>query len=166
MYVVSVAGDVPYVRIAERAGVDRSVITRWAKGSRPDVDFAIAFARAMERPPLEALVAAGFITADEAALREVPAALGSFSSTMLAEELVTRLRELETNRDSDIGPVVAHVNLTGSTPVSGRSDAAERADLPDLPRNVQVRRKGDAALAAERGEDQGDESDDSGGATR
>lgn len=56
---------------AHKAGFDQSTFTRWKKGARPDPDFVLKFARAFHLNVLEALVKAGFITDDEAKLRQV-----------------------------------------------------------------------------------------------
>lgn len=74
-----------------KAGFDSSAFTRWKKGARPDVDFVVRFARAYERPVVEAIAAAGFITDAEAGLREVQVGLHKLSDLELARELLSRV---------------------------------------------------------------------------
>ena len=65
-YVERVSDNAPRVQIAKLVGLTPSAISRWASGANPDPDKAAALARAYERPVLEAFVAAGFLTEDEA----------------------------------------------------------------------------------------------------
>lgn len=51
---------------AKKAGISASNFTRWKQGARADPDFVVKIARAYNADVLEALVAADFITADEA----------------------------------------------------------------------------------------------------
>jgi hypothetical protein len=66
-YVESVAGADTLSEIARRAGISSTTIPRWRRTTQPvDAGDAVAFARAYGRSPLEALVVAGYLTADEA----------------------------------------------------------------------------------------------------
>jgi transcriptional regulator with XRE-family HTH domain len=91
-YVQRVAGPVQNTQIADRVGIDKSAITRWSRGNRPEADFAVRFARGYGRPPAEALAAAGYMSTDEAGLHEVPATLEALTSEQLAAELLERIR--------------------------------------------------------------------------
>ncbi|WP_121001947.1 helix-turn-helix domain-containing protein [Saccharothrix australiensis] len=78
--------------LARGARVDRSRLTDWKRGGKASVDSARAVAALFGVSPLEAMVAAGVISREEAALREVrpdPALLGDEE---LVEELRRRLR--------------------------------------------------------------------------
>jgi len=90
-YVQSITGDVAHTQIADTAGFDKSVLTRWKQGSRPAVEFAVSFARAYKRPPVEALAAAGYITEAEANVREVKVRVDEIGTVELAEELLARV---------------------------------------------------------------------------
>jgi hypothetical protein len=68
-YVDRVIGDTGQAEAAKMAGVDQSCISRWRSGKlqrAPDARAVVAFARAFGRPAVEALAAAGYITAAEA----------------------------------------------------------------------------------------------------
>ncbi|MBQ1444113.1 MAG: helix-turn-helix transcriptional regulator [Renibacterium sp.] len=53
--------------IAQAAGVDQATVSRWQRsGVPPRPENVAAFARAYRRPVLEAFVAAGFLSNDEA----------------------------------------------------------------------------------------------------
>lgn len=86
--------------VAARIGQSESTISRWKNGTVvPEPRQAVQFARAYERNPLEALIAAGYLTAEEAASPiEVPRALqlSEFSDLELAQEMV---RRVEHDRD-------------------------------------------------------------------
>lgn len=54
-------------QIAEVSGVDQSTISRWKREGASRPENIIKFARAFRRPPVEALIAAGYLTENEAA---------------------------------------------------------------------------------------------------
>lgn len=90
-YVLQVAPGEGQAEIARRVGVDRSAITRWRNGAGADARFAIKFARAYGRPPVEALVAAGLLEPEEADVTTVRAHAGDLSNRELIAELDRRL---------------------------------------------------------------------------
>lgn len=98
-YVIKVAGESSQLSIATKAGINPSNITRWKNGCRPAADIAVAFARAYRRPVLEALVASGYITEDEAELREVPATVGQLSDIELLQGLLAKAAQREGSSD-------------------------------------------------------------------
>ncbi len=67
-YVAAVAGGATQTAIGERTGIAQSTIGRWLNGGYVPTEAAkvAAFAQAYERNPLEAFVAAGMLTQDEA----------------------------------------------------------------------------------------------------
>lgn len=62
-YVRTIAGADTNVQISKKTGIGPSTISRWGTAKPQD---AIAFARGYQQPVLEALIAAGYITATEA----------------------------------------------------------------------------------------------------
>lgn len=70
-YVGQVAKGDSQAAIGAKAGVDSSTVFRWGKGLAPKPETVVAFARAYSRPVLEAFVAAGFLTAEDAGERPV-----------------------------------------------------------------------------------------------
>jgi transcriptional regulator with XRE-family HTH domain len=68
-YVKRVAPGKTQGEIAALAGIDQTGVSRWLSGqSVPRIESIIKFARNLNRPPLEALVAAGYITPEEAGI--------------------------------------------------------------------------------------------------
>ena len=54
------------VQIAEQTGIEQTSISRWLLGkNRPRAELVIQFARAYNRSPVEALIAAGYLNTDE-----------------------------------------------------------------------------------------------------
>ena len=97
-YVTKAIRKDTYSSAAKRVGVDKSSFTRWKNGARPDPNLVVKFARNYNRNVLEALVAAGFLTEEEADLREVDTGgttLKEATDAELTEELLLRLRLLE-----------------------------------------------------------------------
>lgn len=76
--------------ISEETGIEQTVLSRWKLGrNRPDAQNVIQFARATNRPPVEALIAAGYLTPEEVGgaieIAQSPADLTD-------EELLTEVR--------------------------------------------------------------------------
>lgn len=97
-YITGIIGDSTYSEAATKAGFDKSAFTRWKKGARADPDFVVKVARAYNANVLEALVAAEFITEEEAKLVEVAPRLSLRLATdeQLTDELLRRLKLLDT----------------------------------------------------------------------
>ena len=65
-YFKRIAGTETGRVIAEAAGVSEPQVSRWKSGkNRPDADALARFARHYKRPPVEAIVAAGYLRRDE-----------------------------------------------------------------------------------------------------
>lgn len=88
-YVQRVSGGVAQGAIAERMGMSQSAVGRW-QSSSPKPETVASFARVFSRPVVEAFVAAGFLTEEEAALREVPADLSQVDTELLLSEIRRR----------------------------------------------------------------------------
>lgn len=89
-----VAPDATNGAIATRAGLTRSTLNRQVEqgGLKPDV--VVAVARAYHKPVLEALVACGFITEQEAQLKErmgLEEALASATDEQLLRAILDRV---------------------------------------------------------------------------
>ncbi len=77
--------------LARMTGLEASAFSRWSKGKPADAQAVVTVARALRRSPVEALAAAGFITEEEAGLREVPADLSDAEPEELFAALQDRL---------------------------------------------------------------------------
>lgn len=92
-YVRRVTADLTQIKAAELAGVNASVISRWVRGDTeaPRAESVVAFARALRRPPVEALVAAGYLAASEAKHSiEIRTPISDYSDVELLDELRRR----------------------------------------------------------------------------
>ena len=65
-YLSDLMGSDTPTAAARKAGISASNFTRWKQGARADPDFVVKIARAYNGNVLEALVAADFITPEEA----------------------------------------------------------------------------------------------------
>lgn len=95
-YVNRITGGVQNREIAAAIGVDSSSISRWRTGEQPRVKNVIAFARAFNRPAVEALIAAGYLNISDAYSHvELRAAadLTGASDEELTAELQRRLKQ-------------------------------------------------------------------------
>lgn len=121
-YLRTVAPDAQQREIAQAAGVDQATVSRWRRTEAPPrPENVAAFARAFDRPVLEAFVAAGFLSASEA--NERPRGrprLELITDTELLTELSKRLGVLRnsTQVKHDFGlaayqgdPLIGHEEL-------------------------------------------------------
>lgn len=82
--------------IAPKVGVDKATVGRWRTGAvDPKPRQVVAYARAYGLNPISALIAAGFLSAQELDIEvSIPiTTLADYSVTELAEELASRLRQ-------------------------------------------------------------------------
>lgn len=106
--------------IAHKVGVDPATVGRWRTGANaPAPRQVVDYARAYNQNPLAALIAAGYLTADEIGLPiTIPdTTVHDFDTVTLAEELVSRLRDAEPSptyflHTNDIGDDVGHIAFT------------------------------------------------------
>jgi transcriptional regulator with XRE-family HTH domain len=78
--------------LSERTGLDRSCFTRWRKGERPTMDTARLVARAFGMSPLEVMVKAHLISAQEARLSTSAPDPAALTDQQLLAELGRRLK--------------------------------------------------------------------------
>lgn len=92
-YVRRITHGLPRKDIASAAGIHVSGVSRWLTGtSRPSPDKVIAFARSLHQNALEALVAAGYLSADDiTGAVSVVQSLDTVPSDTLLDELRARL---------------------------------------------------------------------------
>lgn len=91
-YVLTVTGNAAQRDIAEATGIDQSSISRWQRGTTtPRAEAVVAFARAYERSPVEALVAAGYLRSDELGVVELTTLTGDLTSVSV-DSLLSELR--------------------------------------------------------------------------
>lgn len=122
-YVVQVAGDVQYKDIADRAGFDKSNVTRWKGGANADPLFVVKFARAYGRPVAEALVASGLITAEEASVTEIRVGIQDALDSASDDDLIDALRRrLDKAGHGDDRQARGHIVLLPSLDVGALSD--------------------------------------------
>ena len=94
-YVRRIAGGLNQLEIAAKTGLAQTNIGRWMRGEHvvPKAESVVAFARAFGEPPVEALVAAGYITAEEAGAkaRRQRTPLSEYSEEELVDDLRRRV---------------------------------------------------------------------------
>lgn len=150
-YVTRIAAGEEQAAIAKRAGVGQSMVSRW-QTSTPRPENVATFARAYDRPVLEAFVAAGFLTPEEAGER--PSAPPSLAS-LTDDELIDEVRRRMTGVSSEDRPSDAQ-----KTPPLGEA-LRNLADPPDNVRRLtpKQQRFHDDALPTETAADDGSDTD-------
>ena len=91
--------------IAERTGLHASAISRWNRhGEQPTAQSVIAFARAYDRPAIEALIAAGYLTDQDLVIMGAVPLVRSISDVPNIELVAEMTRRMETNDPRRIAP--------------------------------------------------------------
>lgn len=91
--------------IAEAAGVSEPQVSRWKTGkNRPDAESVVRFARYYKRPPVEALIAAGYIDAHETS---APVQVVRHTADMDDDELLAEIKRRLEDRHADQPPTPA-----------------------------------------------------------
>lgn len=92
-----VAGGETQAEIAARTGIEQSSISRWHQGrNTPRAELAVAFARAYQRSPVEALIVAGYLNRDEVGgVIELETSLSAVPTSHLLDALSRRINDLE-----------------------------------------------------------------------
>lgn len=94
-YLRTISDGASGAEIARKLGISDSKVSYWKRGDRPPtISEAISVSRAYGRPPLEGLVAAGYLDEDEVSEQVTvkPAVLGKFTDAQLADELLRRAK--------------------------------------------------------------------------
>ena len=91
-YVVTVTGNAAQKDVADASGIDQSSISRWQRGViTPRAEAVVALARAYGRSPVEALVAAGYLSSDEVGVVELTTLTGDLTAVSI-DSLLNELR--------------------------------------------------------------------------
>lgn len=92
-YLRRITGGATQAQIAERIGIGRLSVCNWLHGkTQPKAETVITVARALGRPPVEALVVASYLAADEIADQvELRASLADLDGQALGTEVLRRL---------------------------------------------------------------------------
>jgi transcriptional regulator with XRE-family HTH domain len=93
-YVRRISRSLKQEEISEMTGISQTTVSAWLRGApaMPKAESVIIFAKAFGQPPVEALVAAGYLdSADVASTVRTP--LSEYSSTELFDELRARTQD-------------------------------------------------------------------------
>ena len=100
-YVGAVTGNAAQKDVAGATGIDQSSISRWQRGTNtPRAEAVVALARAYGRSPVEALVAAGYLSGDELGVAELTTLTGDLRGASV-DCLLSELRRRVLAPDSD-----------------------------------------------------------------
>ncbi|MET0475336.1 MAG: helix-turn-helix transcriptional regulator [Mycobacterium sp.] len=128
-YVVTVTGDATQKDIAGATGIDQSSISRWQRGNNtPRAEAVVALARAYRRSPVEALVAAGYLSTSEVGVVELTTLTGDLTGVSIDALLSELRRRVLAANPKDAQPWPA--GWSPENPVESRSqDREQRGDL-------------------------------------
>lgn len=129
-YIDATAGGALNNAIADRIGVDPATIGRWRTGAvDPKPRQVVAYARAFGLSPIQALIAAGYITHEEVDLPTGPPraySLDDFTTLELAEELTERVALYDEGRapapGDNIAPLFSGLGLVANDSIDEDRD--------------------------------------------
>lgn len=89
-YVRRVTRGHSQAQIAAKTGVAESNISRWMRGThgQPKPENVLALAKAFDQPPIEALIAAGYVSREDVNAERTP--LSAYTMAELIDELRRR----------------------------------------------------------------------------
>jgi len=123
-YVQDVSDGAQQSEIARRLRVDQSTVSRWKGGVPGKPENVVRFAREYRRPVLEAFVAAGFLTTEDANATVTVPDIGQLSAADLLAEVRRRMREEVVGNAEHPAPM----NPTGGSPVTRHLSAVSTPD--------------------------------------
>jgi transcriptional regulator with XRE-family HTH domain len=130
-YVVTVTGNVAQKEIATATGIDQSSISRWQRGTNtPRAEAVVALARAYGRSPVEALVAAGYLSSDELGVVELTTLTGDLRGASIDSLLSEVRRRVLAGTPDDAQPWPAGWS-TDNPGMSRHKDGEQTGDLSD-----------------------------------
>lgn len=96
-YTRRITAGATQAEIAARTGIEQSSISRWRQGrNTPRAELVVAFARAYDRNPVEALIVAGYLDRNEVGgVIELETSLSAVSTHQLLDELSRRFSALQ-----------------------------------------------------------------------
>lgn len=127
-YVVAITGGAAQKDIAAVTGLDQSSISRWQRGTNtPRAEAVVTLARAYRRSPVEALVAAGYLSSSEVGVVELTTLTGDLTGASI-DSLLNEIkrRVLIANQGSGGWPVGWSADDAGA---GGGEHVEERGDF-------------------------------------
>lgn len=93
-YVKRITHPLNQTQIAEKTGIAQTNIGRWLRGARglPKAEYVVALARTFDQNPVEALVAAGYLSHDEVGVPFKPKSGRTPIKDYSTDELLAELR--------------------------------------------------------------------------
>ena len=128
-YVAAVTGNATQKDIASATGIDQSSISRWQRGTNtPRAEAVVTLARTYGRSPVEALVAAGYLSSSELGVVELTTLTADLTRASTDALLGEIRRRLLAARPDDVQSWPSGWSTDG--PGIGRSqDPEQRSDL-------------------------------------
>lgn len=125
-YVVRIAKTEVQKKMAADTGISETAFSRWKNGTnKPEAPHVITFARAYGRPAVEALVAAGILSADDAGQAiEIHRGVDDFTDSELLEAIGLRMKGLRNALE-----IAKEQAASSETPSHKKTDADSADDM-------------------------------------
>lgn len=122
-YVQDVSARASQIEISKKTGISAATVSRWQR-SQPQPDSTATFAKAYGRPVLEAFVAAGYLSLEDAGATVTVPDIGQLSADDLLAEVRRRMREEVVGNAEHPAPM----SPTGGSPVTRHLSAVSASD--------------------------------------
>jgi transcriptional regulator with XRE-family HTH domain len=130
-YVVTVTGNAAQKDIATATGIDQSSISRWQRRTNtPRAEAVVALARAYGRSPVEALVAAGYLSSTELGVVELTTLTGDLTGASI-DSLLSEIRRRVLAVTREDAPSWPPGWSTDNPGIGRRQDGEQSGDLDD-----------------------------------
>lgn len=123
-YVVTVTGNATQKDIAAATGIDQSSISRWQSGTNtPRAEAVVTFARTYRRSPVEALIAADYLSSEDVGVVEMTTLTGDLTRVSI-DSLLSEIRRRVLAADAETG---SHwpAGWSADDPAMGRRENVE-----------------------------------------
>lgn len=128
--------EINSAQVAERAGFDKSQLTKWSQGKQVSPRLARETAVALNAPILEAFIAAGYLLPEDANVEIVERPIQSLSDDELLNEVLNRMKGM---RDA------LEAATESSTPPESNKEQEVTLDGSKLPLTLTVGDDGGAS---------------------
>jgi transcriptional regulator with XRE-family HTH domain len=127
---MTVSSNAAQKDIASTTGIDQSSISRWQRGTTtPRAEAVVAFARAYGRSPVEALVAAGYLSSSELGVVELTTLTGDLTRASI-DSLLSEIRRRVLAADPEGTQRLWPAGWSTDNPGKGRpQDGEQSGDL-------------------------------------
>lgn len=118
-------------QVAAKAGYDKSLLTRWSRGSSPTPKMVRDTALALNAPVLDAFIAAGYLQPEDTTIEAIERPIGKLTDDELLAEVRHRMRG--ERRGLEVAPQSAAPPPEHENEEAASDSAPQVGDIMDRP---------------------------------